>query len=94
MSLFVIAVHPFMVAVGSAQVDGQPPIIADIVVEGGVTLTVDTVAYYLGLEPGDELDTGQGFNNSYEESKFQAELEVLRRQGSFPITRFRPERPT
>ncbi len=32
------------------------PVIADIVVEGGVTLTVDTMAYYLGLEPGDPLD--------------------------------------
>jgi outer membrane protein insertion porin family len=30
--------------------------IRDIVVEGGVTLTVDTVSYYLGLEPEDPLD--------------------------------------
>jgi outer membrane protein insertion porin family len=30
--------------------------IRDIVVEGGVTLTVDTVSYYLGLEPDDPLD--------------------------------------
>ena len=31
-------------------------IIRDIVVEGGVTLTVDTVSYYLGLEPEDPLE--------------------------------------
>ncbi len=31
-------------------------IIRDIVVEGGVTLTVDTVSYYLGLEPEDPVD--------------------------------------
>ncbi len=31
-------------------------IIRDMVVEGGVTLTVDTVAYYLGLEAEDPLD--------------------------------------
>jgi outer membrane protein insertion porin family len=30
--------------------------IRDVVVEGGVTLTVDTVSYYLGLEAGDPLD--------------------------------------
>lgn len=43
-----------------------------------------------GLIREDELDVGQGFCNSYEESKFQAELEAFRRQGDFPITRFRP----
>ncbi len=31
-------------------------IIRDVVVEGGMTLTVDTVSYYLGLEPEDPLD--------------------------------------
>ena len=30
--------------------------IRDVVVEGGQTLTVDTVSYYLGLEPEDPLD--------------------------------------
>jgi outer membrane protein insertion porin family len=30
--------------------------IRDVVVEGGLTLTVDTVSYYLGLEAGDPLD--------------------------------------
>jgi outer membrane protein assembly factor BamA len=36
--------------------DTEGPIIADIVVEGGRTLTVDTVSYYLGLYPGDPFD--------------------------------------
>jgi len=43
-----------------------------------------------GLIREDELDLGQGFYNSYEESKFQAELEVFRRRVDFPVTRFRP----
>ncbi len=33
-------------------------IIAEVVVEGGVTVTLDTVTYYLGLEAGDPLDPG------------------------------------
>ncbi len=41
-------------AAGMAAEDD--PIIRDIVVEGGVTLTVDTVSYYLGLEAEDPLD--------------------------------------
>jgi len=51
-------------------------------------------AFVAGTRPGlireDELDFGPGFNNSYEESKFQAELEVPKRQPAFPVTRFRP----
>jgi outer membrane protein insertion porin family len=34
----------------------EEPYIRDVVVEGGVTLTLDTVSYYLGLEAGDPLD--------------------------------------
>lgn len=51
-------------------------------------------AYVAGAREGfireDELDKGQGFHNSYEESKFQAEQEILRRGSHLPITRFRP----
>ena len=43
-----------MVAAAATAADDL--IIRDIVVEGGVTLTVDTVSYYLGLEPEDPLD--------------------------------------
>ena len=40
-------------------------LVADIVVEGGVTVTADTVAYYLGLGPGDPFDAelvAEGFH--------------------------------
>lgn len=51
-------------------------------------------AYVAGDRDGfireDELDAGQGFNNYYEASKFQAEYEVMLRQDSLPVTRFRP----
>ena len=44
-----------------------------------------------GLIREDELECGQDFNNSYEESKYHSEIEVLRRSGpDFPVTRFRP----
>jgi outer membrane protein insertion porin family len=57
----------------SAQVD--PPIIADVVVEGGVTVTLDTVAYYLGLEAGDELDEeiiAEGFHRLWDSGLFES----------------------
>ena len=41
----------------AAATAADDPIIRDIVVEGGVTLTVDTVSYYLGLEAEDPLDS-------------------------------------
>ena len=40
-------------AIAGAQ---QELYIRDVIVEGGVTLTVDTVSYYLGLEAGDPLE--------------------------------------
>jgi thioester reductase-like protein len=43
-----------------------------------------------GLIREDELNCGQRFNNSYEESKFRAEAELLLHGGTLPITRFRP----
>ena len=45
-----------LVIVAAAATAADELIIRDIVVEGGVTLTVDTVSYYLGLEPEDPLD--------------------------------------
>jgi len=50
------------------------PVIADIVVEGGVTLTLDTVSYYLGLEPGDPLDQeaiAKGFHRLWDSALFE-----------------------
>jgi len=40
-----------LVMVAAAVTAADDLIIRDIVVEGGITLTVDTVSYYLGLEP-------------------------------------------
>jgi thioester reductase-like protein len=37
-----------------------------------------------------ELDVGQGFANSYERTKFEAESAVQERSGSIPLTVFRP----
>jgi thioester reductase-like protein len=38
----------------------------------------------------DELDVGQRFRNSYEQSKFEAECLIARSYGHLPITTFRP----
>lgn len=64
---------------GAEDVEG--PEIADVVVEGGVTLTEDTVAYYLGMESGDPLNReflSDGFrrlweSNLVEDLKIEAE---------------------
>lgn len=53
---------------GAAE-DIEGPEIADVIVEGGVTLTQDTVAYYLGMEGGDPLDDeflSDGFRRLWE----------------------------
>ena len=41
---------------GAAAAQQDELTIREIIVEGGITLTVDTVSYYLGLEPEDPLD--------------------------------------
>ncbi len=59
---------------GSGDPDVEGPILADIVVEGGVTLTVDTVSYYLGLEPEDPLDVdlvSEGFHRLWDSGLFE-----------------------
>lgn len=59
-----------------------------------VGLSHVSTAYVAGDREGriheDELDRGQGFNNSYERSKFEAEVLVRSYLGSLPITVFRP----
>ena len=52
-----LALAAFLVMAAAAATAADDPIIRDIVVEGGVTLTVDTVSYYLGLEAEDPLDS-------------------------------------
>jgi outer membrane protein insertion porin family len=49
--------------------DVEGPEIADVIVDGGVTLTEDTVDYYLGIEPGDSLNReflSEGFRRLWE----------------------------
>jgi thioester reductase-like protein len=43
-----------------------------------------------GLVREDELDTGQRFRNSYEQSKFEAEQLVRAHRDAFPVTILRP----
>jgi len=56
MTLRIGAVSVLIVMSALAVTAQEAPYIRDVVVEGGVTLTVDTVSYYLGLEAGDPLD--------------------------------------
>jgi len=62
------------------EAGGGAPEIAEIVVEGGVTVTPDTVSYYLGLEPGDPLDMEairEGFRRLWDSGLFE-ELRIER----------------
>jgi outer membrane protein insertion porin family len=59
-------------AVAPAQL--LDPTIRDIIIEGGVTLTADTVSYYLGLMPEDPLDReliGEGFRRLWDSGLFE-----------------------
>ncbi len=68
---------------GFALAEDAEPIIANIIVDGGITLTLDTVAYYLGLEAGDPLDMemiSSGFHRFWESGlveDLQIEIEEL-----------------
>lgn len=57
-------------------------------------LSYVSTAYVSGEHDGcfseDDLDVGQTFRNSYEQSKFEAELLVGERRGRLPITVLRP----
>jgi long-chain acyl-CoA synthetase len=63
--------------------------------EGGLrSFAYVSTAYVAGDHAGefgeDELDVGQGFRNSYERSKFEAEQAVRDRAGRLPVQIFRP----
>jgi len=45
-----------VLAAGVVQVREAAPVIAEVVVEGGTTITAETVEYYLGISPGDPFD--------------------------------------
>ena len=51
-----LALASVLLMVAASATAADDLVIRDIVVEGGVTLTVDTVSYYLGLEPEDPLE--------------------------------------
>lgn len=56
-------------ATGATAAEFEGSEIAELIVEGGVTLTEDTVAYYLGMESGDPLDEAflaEGFRRLWE----------------------------
>ncbi len=61
-----------------ASAQGQGPvdevIINEVIVEGGVTVTLDTVIYYLGLEAGDPLEAeviSEGFHRLWDSGLFE-----------------------
>ncbi len=56
MRVLIVVWAVLLALIAPAVVAQEEFVIRDIVVEGGVTLTVDTVSYYLGLEPEDPLE--------------------------------------
>ncbi len=66
----------FLVCALALSASGQDDevIISEVVLEGGVTVTLDTVSYYLGLEAGDPLDTeiiAEGFHRLWDSGLFE-----------------------
>lgn len=65
-----VAVVAATAAIAGAQLlEDEGPVIREIRVEGGVTITEDTVSYYLGLLPGDPLEpemVSDGFQRLWE----------------------------
>ncbi|HPA79930.1 MAG TPA: outer membrane protein assembly factor BamA, partial [Thermoanaerobaculales bacterium] len=65
---------PALARPGAAADEASEVIIADIVVEGGLTVTADTVSYYLGLAPGDPIDPeliAEGFHRLWDSGLFE-----------------------
>ncbi len=60
--------------VTSLMAEPKWPVINKVIVQGGVTVTEDTVSYYLGLEPGDRLDPNvlaDGFHRLWDSGLFE-----------------------
>jgi outer membrane protein insertion porin family len=69
--LVVLAAVTVIAGVAAAQSGTE---VREIVVEGGVTLTIDSVSYYLGLEPGDPLDrelVADGYRRLWDSGLFE-----------------------
>jgi len=66
-----------ILAVSAPVADAQTEelVISEVVVEGGVTVTLDTIVYYLGLEEGDPLEEeiiAEGFHRLWESGLFES----------------------
>jgi len=64
----------FLVVAPLRAAEEKGPELAKIIVQGGVTLTEDTVSYYLGLEPGDPVnpeELNQGFHRLWDSGLFE-----------------------
>ncbi len=75
MKRFVLTILIVLAVGAGTLLAGEPkPEISDIVVDGGVTVTTDTVEYYLGLEPGDPFDLtviNEGFHRLWDSGLFE-----------------------
>jgi outer membrane protein insertion porin family len=85
-TVVIAALLAMIASTGAAQ---EELFIRDVVVEGGVTLTVDTVSYYLGLEPGDPLDResiADGYRRLWDSGLFEDVRIELENHGDGEVT--------
>jgi outer membrane protein insertion porin family len=85
-AVLIAALLAMVAATAAAQEDLY---IRDIVVEGGVTLTVDTVSYYLGLEPEDPLDRESivdGYRRLWDSGLFEDVVIEVENHGDGEVT--------
>jgi outer membrane protein insertion porin family len=65
---------PALARQGAAADDAAEVLVADVVVEGGITVTADTVSYYMGFAPGDSYDpelVAEGFHRLWDSGLFE-----------------------
>jgi outer membrane protein insertion porin family len=82
----IVLVLALVATVAAAQ---QELYIRDVIVEGGVTLTVDTVSYYLGLEGGDPFDREaivDGYRRLWDSGLFEDVRVEIENHGDGEIT--------
>ena len=86
------AVLAVLIAMAALTVAAQEELyIRDVVVEGGVTLTVDTVSYYLGLEAGDPFEREaivDGYKRLWDSGLFEDVRIELEDHGDGEVTLF------
>ena len=89
MTARIVVVAALLAMIAAVAVAQDEDIIRDVVVEGGVTLTVDTVSYYLGLEPGDPLDReaiADGYRRLWDSGLFEDIRIELENHGDGEVT--------